>query len=121
MSALGRYYKAWTGTQKAMDELQFTSTSKQKLAISTELIARRGIGKKVAVILKRKPDTSTGIKIRAGSFGEEYVSSEIPKSIRKHYQWPRVPCVKSEKHPLTISWSKDTDYGGYFVSSYLFG
>lgn len=77
--------KAWKATEKAMEDLQLTATYKGKDALSGEVIARRGMGKKIKIKLEKKSDTLTEIRIRAGIFGDESMSREIHKTIKKHF------------------------------------
>ena len=77
--------KAYQATQKAMEDLEFTITSKQKDAFDGEVIARRATGKKVTVKLKKQSDSVTGIKIRVGTFGDEYISKDILDTMKKYF------------------------------------
>jgi hypothetical protein len=77
--------KAYSATEKAIEELEFTITSKQKDAFDGELIARRATGKKVAVKLKRLSDNVTEIKIRVGTFGDEDISKDILDTMKKYF------------------------------------
>lgn len=75
--------RAWSGTQAAMDSLGFTVTSKEKDAISGELIARGASDKKITVKLKKQTDEVTEIRIRIGTFGDESMSRQILEEIKK--------------------------------------
>jgi hypothetical protein len=77
--------KAYSATEKAIEELEFTITSKQKDAFDGEVIARRATGKKVTVKLKRLSDSVTEIKIRVGTFGDEYISKDILDTMKKYF------------------------------------
>ncbi len=77
--------RAYQAAQKAMGDLQFTVTSKQKDAFYGEVIARRATGKKVTVKLNKQTNTATEIKIRVGTFGDESMSNEILNTMKKYY------------------------------------
>jgi hypothetical protein len=77
--------KAYQATGKAMEDLKFTTTSKQKDAFDGEVIARRATGKKVTVKLKKQSDSVTEIKIRVGTFGDEYISKDILDTMKKYF------------------------------------
>ena len=76
--------KAYAATEKAIKELEFTITSKQKDTFAGEVIARRATGKKVTVKLKRLSNSVTEIKIRVGTFGDEYISKDILDTMKKY-------------------------------------
>lgn len=76
--------RAYQATQQAMKDLEFTITSKQKDAFYGEVIARLASGKKVKVKLKKKSGSLTEIKIRVGTLGDESMSRQIHKTIKKH-------------------------------------
>lgn len=77
--------RAWSASQQAMADLQFTTTSKAKDAFAGEVIARRASGQKVQVRLKRQSERVTEIKIRVGVFGDEAMSREILRKIKAHF------------------------------------
>jgi hypothetical protein len=74
---------AWRATQKAMKDLGFAITSVEKDAFYCQLVARGAGDKKVKVKLQRESDKLTQIKIRVGMFGDESLSLQILKKIRK--------------------------------------
>lgn len=78
--------RAYQATQQAMKDLEFTITSKQKDAFYGEVLARRATGKKVTVKLEKQTGTTTEITIRVGTFGDESLSQEIHKTIKKHFR-----------------------------------
>jgi hypothetical protein len=49
------------------------------------VIARRATGKKVTVKLKKQSNSVTKIKIRVGTFGDEYISKDILDSMKKYF------------------------------------
>ena len=75
--------KAWNATQKAMNNLGFTITSKEKDAFNSKLIAKGAANKIIKIKLKRKSDTLTEIRIRVGTFGDKSVSLKILEGIKK--------------------------------------
>ncbi len=77
--------KAYQAAGKAMEDLKFTVTSRQKDGFDGEVIARRATGKKVTVKLKKQSDNVTEIKIRVGTFGDEYMSKDILDTMKKYF------------------------------------
>ena len=75
--------RAWKATQMAMDDLEFTVTSKEKDVLDGVLTATGAGGKKIRVALKKISDTSTQIKIRVGTFGDKSMSQQILETIKK--------------------------------------
>ncbi|HHT9124916.1 MAG TPA: DUF3568 family protein [Candidatus Brocadiia bacterium] len=76
--------KTWQAAQKAMDDLEFLVTSKQKDALSAKLIAREANDKKIEIKLKKISESLTEVKIRVGVFGDESLSLHVLKEIRKN-------------------------------------
>ena len=68
-----------------MGDLEFTITSKEKDAFEGEVIARRANGKKVTVKLKRQSKNVTELKIRVGTFGDEYISNDILDTMKNYF------------------------------------
>jgi hypothetical protein len=77
--------RAWSATQKAMTDLGYAITNKDKDAFYAELVARGAGDKKVKIRLESQTDTLTDIKIRVGTFGNESLSRRILDKIKKHY------------------------------------
>ncbi|GAB63849.1 MAG: DUF3568 family protein [Candidatus Jettenia sp.] len=76
--------RVWEAAQKAIQELEFVVTSKQKDIFSAKLIAHGAQDKKVTVNLKKISDNLTEIKIRVGIFGDESLSRLLLERVRKH-------------------------------------
>ena len=76
---------AWKATQKALEDLGFTTTSKENGKFWGELIARNDEGKKVTVKLRSPEERRTEIRIRVGFFGDEDSSRRILDEIRSRY------------------------------------
>ncbi|MFH1124226.1 MAG: DUF3568 family protein [Pseudomonadota bacterium] len=76
---------AWNATRKAVEELGYTTTSKENGEFWGELIARDLKGKKLTVKLRSPDETRTEIKIRVGLFGDEQSSRRILDEIRSRY------------------------------------
>lgn len=76
--------KVWDASLAAMQELQFAVTAQAKDALTGELTARTAQDKKVTIQLKALPDSSTEIKVRVGTFGDEALSLVIMDKIKKH-------------------------------------
>ena len=77
--------RAWKATQMAMDDLEFHTTDKAKDAFDAELSASGAGGKKIKVALKKISATSTEIRIRVGTFGDESLSRKILEKIKKRF------------------------------------
>ena len=77
--------RAWDATQKAMKDLEFTITSKEKDAFNSQLIAKGAANKTIKIKLNKQSDTLTKIRIRVGTFGDESLSLKILESIKKQF------------------------------------
>jgi len=78
-------HRAWNATQKAMKDLEFTITSKEKDAFDGQLIAKGAANKTIKIKLNKQSDTLTEIRIRVGTFGDKSVSLNIMESIKKQF------------------------------------
>ena len=76
---------AWNATQKAAENLGYTTTSKENGEFWGELIARDSKGQKLTVKLRSPDEMRTEIKIRVGLFGDEQSSGRILDEIRSRY------------------------------------
>ena len=77
--------RAWNATQKAMNNLGFTITSKEKDAFNSKLIAKSVANKIIKIKLNRQSNMLTEIRIRVGTFGDESMSLKILESIKKQF------------------------------------
>jgi hypothetical protein len=77
--------KVWNATQKAMKDLEFTITSKDKDAFNGKLTAKGATNRTIKIKLKRESDRRTEIRIRVGTFGDESVSLKILECIKKQF------------------------------------
>lgn len=77
--------RAWKASQAAMADLEFTTKEKAKDAFDAELKADGAGGKKIKVTLKKISDSSTEIRIRVGTFGDEALSLQILERIKKRF------------------------------------
>lgn len=77
--------RAWEAANRAMGDLEFVVTSKEKDAFYGELIARGAGDKKIKVKVKKQSDTVTEIKIRIGVFGDESLSRQILDKIKARF------------------------------------
>jgi hypothetical protein len=77
--------RAWKATQTAIADLELIMTEKAKDAFDAELKATGAGGKKIKVALKRISDSTTEIRIRVGTFGDEPLSLQILESIRNRF------------------------------------
>ena len=69
--------KAWTATLDTMKDLEFPVTYKAKDALAGELKAVNSSGTTIQIYLKKLSDSSTEIRIRIGTFGDEPLSRTI--------------------------------------------
>ncbi|MBW2332890.1 MAG: DUF3568 family protein [Deltaproteobacteria bacterium] len=76
---------AWDATQKAMKDLEFTITSKEKDVFDAQLIAKGVANKTIKIKLKRQSNMLTEIRIRVGTFGDKSLSLQILESIKKQF------------------------------------
>ena len=76
--------KVWSASLSAMKDLEFPVTSQKKDALEAELVARNASDKKITVSLKKLSDTTTEVRIRVGTFGDESLSRVILDKIKKH-------------------------------------
>jgi Protein of unknown function (DUF3568) len=76
--------KVWDASQAAMKDMQFPVVTKTKDALEGLLTARTAADKKVQVTLKKLSDSSTEIRIRVGTFGDEAISRMIMDKIKSH-------------------------------------
>ena len=79
--------RAWEATKKAVNDLGFTVTRKEKDAYSSEfqLIAYGTGEKKIVIKLKKQSSTLTEIAIRVGMFGDESLSRSILEKIKGYF------------------------------------
>ena len=74
--------RAWNASVRAMEDLEFTITSKEKDAFNAKLTARGAGDKKIQVKLKKQVEKVTEIRIRIGVFGDESMSRQILEKIK---------------------------------------
>lgn len=75
--------RVWAATQAAVTELELPITSRHKDALGARLLARTSSDKKVEINLKKVTDTTTEIRIRVGTWGDETLSRLILDKIKK--------------------------------------
>jgi len=76
--------QTWDASLAAMKDLQFTVTDKSKDALSGYLTAQTADNKTIKINLKYISNTSTEIRIRVGTFGDESLSRIILNKINSH-------------------------------------
>jgi Protein of unknown function (DUF3568) len=69
--------QTWDAAQAAMKDLQYPVTAQSKDALQGELDARNASNTKISIKLKYISNTSTEIRIRVGTFGDESLSRII--------------------------------------------
>ena len=73
--------QVYQATLDAMQQLEFSVTSKQKDALQAEVIARNAADKKITVEMEKSTEDTTSINIRVGLFGDEEKSRMIYEKI----------------------------------------
>ena len=76
--------QSWQASLAAMNDLQFPVTSKAKDALEGDLTAQNAKDTTIKINLKYISNTSTEIRIRVGTFGDEALSRTILEKIRAH-------------------------------------
>ena len=76
--------QTWDASLAAMKGLEFTVTDKSKDALSGYVTAQTADNKTVKINLKYISNTSTEIRIRVGTFGDEDLSRIILGKINSH-------------------------------------
>jgi hypothetical protein len=76
--------QTWDASLAAMKDLEFTVTDKSKDALSGFLAAQSADNKTIKINLKYISKTSTEIRIRVGTFGDENLSRIILNKINSH-------------------------------------
>jgi hypothetical protein len=80
------YDTACNATLAAMNDLQYAVVSKPKDAAAATITARTATDKKIVVTLTKQSATSTEIRIRVGTFGDEPLSRQLLDKIKTHFQ-----------------------------------
>jgi hypothetical protein len=76
--------QSWDASLAAMKDLEFTVTEKSKDALSGNVTAQTADNKTVKIKLKYISNTSTEIRIRVGTFGDENLSRTVLNKINSH-------------------------------------
>jgi Protein of unknown function (DUF3568) len=76
--------QTWDASLAAIKDLQFTVTSQSKDALQGDVEARDASNTSISVKLKYISNTSTEIRIRVGTFGDENMSRIILNKINGH-------------------------------------
>jgi len=79
------YDTACTASLAAMKDLGFAVVEDKKDALTDKITARSTADKKVYVTLTKQSATSTEIKIRVGTFGDQNQSQQILTQIKSHF------------------------------------
>jgi hypothetical protein len=78
--------RTWDATLAAMQDLQFPVVTHAKDALEGEVTARNAKNTSIKIKLKYISNTSTEIRIRVGTFGDESLSRTILSKINSHLQ-----------------------------------
>jgi hypothetical protein len=76
--------RTWDAVQKAIKNLEFTTTKKQKEAISAYIITRGADNKKIGINLQKITEELTDVRIRVGVFGNESLSLMILNMLKQN-------------------------------------
>lgn len=67
---------------KAIEQLQFAKVSESKDALQAIIIARNASDKKIELHLNKLADDATKLKIRVGTFGDDYLQTAILEKVK---------------------------------------
>lgn len=76
--------QAYQAALKALDELEISTTKKQKDALAAVIVGRTAADKKITIKLKAAENNLTKLSIRVGVFGNQAQSRRIYDEIRKN-------------------------------------
>ncbi len=69
---------------KAIEQLQFAKVSESKDALQVIVIARNAADKKIELHLDKLADDATKLKIRVGTFGDDYLQTTILEKVKSN-------------------------------------
>ena len=78
--------RTWNATLAAVKDLEFPVTDQAKDALEAHLTARNASNTNISIKLKNLSNTSTEIRIRVGTFGDEALSRTILNKINSRLQ-----------------------------------
>jgi hypothetical protein len=76
--------RTWDATLAAMKDLQFPIIKQSKDALQGQLTARNASDTKIEINVKMMSKSTTEIRIRVGTFGDESLSRLILEKIKSH-------------------------------------
>jgi Protein of unknown function (DUF3568) len=76
--------KTWSAAQAAVGDLQFAVNSMSKDALEGKLVAKTADDRTITVHFKKTSDSSTEVRIRVGTFGDEALSRTLLEKLRSH-------------------------------------
>jgi hypothetical protein len=76
--------RTWQAAQRAVEDLHYTITSREKDAVGAKLISRGAGDKKIEINLKKLSTETTEVRVRVGIFGDESLSRLVLKRIKKN-------------------------------------
>jgi len=77
------FERAWAAAQRALRDLEIPVTAQEKDGLSGRITARAAGDRKVTVRLRKVTGTTTEIRIRVGTWGDEAASRQILESIQR--------------------------------------
>ena len=79
------YDTAYNATLAAMKDQGFAVVDNQRDTLTTKITVRSTSDKKIYVTLNKQSATTTEIRIRVGTFGDQNQSQQILNSIKSHF------------------------------------
>ena len=76
--------KSARAASKALDGLKYVKVSEREDVLQATLIYRTSADQKIELFLEKATDTSTKLKIRVGTFGQESLQQEILTRIKSN-------------------------------------
>ena len=71
-----------SAVNKAIEQLQFAKISENKDALQAIIIARNASDKKIELHLSKLADDATKLKIRVGTFGDDFLQTTILEKVK---------------------------------------
>jgi len=78
----GPVEKATAAVNKAIAQLQYAKVSENKDALQAIVVARNAADKRIEIRVEKLTDSSSKVKIRVGTFGDEALSLTILEKIK---------------------------------------
>ena len=76
---------AYKATLAAMSDMQFAVVTKPKDAATATITVRNAKDEKIVITLNKQSATTTEVRVRVGTFGDENLSRQILDKIKSHF------------------------------------